>query len=293
MELKSYLAGKKNDVEGALMRWLSDDSIPPTLKRSMEYSLAAGGKRLRPILVIAGAEAVGGSSEKVMPIACALEMIHTFSLIHDDLPAMDDDDLRRGKPTDHKVFGEATAVLAGDGLLAEAFSVLANADASGSPKLMVEVIGDIASATGARGMTGGQQIDMESAGAKITERELTRLHGLKTGRLIAVSVTSGAKYCGASKMQIEALERYGELIGLAFQIADDILDIEGSEEEIGKDVGSDIDNDKATYPAIIGLDASKRKASSLVDEALAKLDIFDGRADPLREIARYTISRRN
>jgi len=291
MNLALYLKERKQLVEAALSKSLSDESIPQALRKSMEYSLAAGGKRLRPVLVMAGAEAVGGDAQKVMPIACAIEMIHTFSLIHDDLPAMDDDDLRRGKPTNHKVFGEATAVLAGDALMAEAFSVLASAKDS-DPKLLIEVIRDVADATGSRGMTGGQQIDMESAGAKLTEADLTRLHGMKTGRLIGVSAVSGAKYCGAAKAQIDALKRYGECVGLAFQIADDILDIEGNQEEIGKDVGSDVENDKATYPAIIGLDQSKRKAAALADQAVTALSVFDGRADPLREIAKYTIERK-
>ncbi len=293
MNLESYLKSKKSEVESALTRSLSDETIPATLKKSMEYSLSAGGKRLRPILVIAGAEAVGGAARNVMPIALALEMIHTFSLIHDDLPAMDDDDLRRGKPTNHKVFGEATAVLAGDGLLAEAFSVLTRHAKDSDPARLVDVIGDIADATGARGMTGGQQIDMESAGRPLSENELSRLHAMKTGRLITVSATSGAKYCGAKAEQIEALKKYGESIGLAFQIADDILDIEGNQEEIGKDVGSDVEKGKATYPAIIGLDVSRQKAVSLVEQAVNALSIFDVHADPLREIARYIIERRS
>jgi len=292
MRVESYLTERRKLVEETLTQSLADDSIPVTLRKAMEYSLRAGGKRLRPILVIAGAEAVGGSAASVVPIASALEMIHTFSLVHDDLPAMDDDDLRRGKPTNHKVFGEATAILAGDGLLAEAFSVLSRVAHDSDPMLIIEVIRDIADATGARGMTGGQLIDMESVGAKLDETRLTHLHSMKTGRLITVSVTSGAKFCKAPASQVEALRRYGECIGLAFQIADDILDIEGSQEEIGKDVGSDMANNKATYPAIIGLEASRQKARMLVDRAVTALSIFDERADPLREIARYTIERR-
>ena len=292
MNLEKYLSDHKRLVEDMLLKYLADDGIPSTLRKSMEYSLSAGGKRLRPILVIAGAEAAGGSAKTVMPIACAIEMIHTFSLIHDDLPAMDDDGLRRGKPTNHKVFGEATAVLAGDGLLAEAFSVLASGAKDADPGLLVEIIKDIADAAGGRGMTGGQQIDMESADLKLTESALMKLHGLKTGRLFTVSAVSGAKYCGGTGPQISALKKYGECIGLAFQIADDVLDIEGNQDEIGKDVGSDIENNKATYPSIIGLEASKHKAAALADQAISALSVFDERADPLREIARYTIERK-
>lgn len=292
MKIETYLATYKELVEKSLLLYLKDENVTARLKEAMDYSLRAGGKRLRPILVLAGAEAVGGKPDDVMDVACALEMIHTFSLIHDDLPAMDNDDLRRGKPTSHKVFGEAAAILAGDALLAEAFYLLSKNSCNRDPRLVLEVMSDIAFATGARGMTGGQQIDMESMGKKLTEEELTTLHRLKTGRLITVSVTSGAKYCGAPKEKIRALNSYGQSIGLAFQIADDILDIEGDQDEIGKDVGSDIENDKATYPAIIGLDRSKNKAEELIGDAVSALSIFDGSADPLRGIAKYVVERK-
>lgn len=292
IKLESYLAERKEIVEKALCYALSDGSIPETLRKAMQYSLMAGGKRLRPILVLAGAEAVGGTAEFVMPIACAIEMIHTFSLIHDDLPVMDNDDLRRGKPTNHKIFGEATAVLAGDALLAESFSILAQSVQKDNAHLVLDVIGDIASATGCRGMTGGQQVDMDSNRKKITEDQLCRLHALKTGRLITVSVTSGAKFSGATEIQLNALQSYGESLGLAFQIADDILDVEGIEEEIGKKVGSDVANEKATYPSTIGLEASKNKAKKLVDNAIASLAVFDEKADPLRQIAKYSLERK-
>lgn len=292
MDIKKYLAAHKEQIDKALISQLNDDLIPDALKKAMEYSLKAGGKRLRPILVIAGGEAVGGRSDELIPLACALEMIHTFSLIHDDLPAMDDDDLRRGQPTNHKVFGEATAILAGDALLAEAFLLISTADFKRDPKMVLEIIQDVARATGARGMTGGQQIDMDSAGVNLSATELTKLHTLKTGRLITVAATSGAKYCGASKTQVTALGKYGEAIGLAFQIADDILDIEGNQDEIGKDVGSDVDNKKATYPAVIGIEQSRRQARKLVEDAVSALSTFDQRADPLREIAKFVIERR-
>ena len=271
MDLKSYLSERKKWVEAALSRPIEDKLIPETLAKSMLYSLEAGGKRLRPILVIASAEAVGGTADRVMPAAVALEMIHTFSLIHDDLPAMDDDSLRRGRPTNHKVFGDAIAILAGDGLLAEAFYVLADAARSIDPAALLGVVRDIAHATGGRGMTGGQVIDIESTGKSIDAATLTKLHAYKTGALLRVSVTAGARLCGASQGELDALGRYGDAIGLAFQIADDILDIEGSEEELGKDIGSDEAKGKSTFPAIIGLDASRRRAAELIDDAIAAL----------------------
>lgn len=292
MDLTAYLHERRQWVETALARSIDDPAIPETLREAMRYSLDAGGKRLRPVLVIASAEAVGGMADRVMHAAVALEMIHTFSLIHDDLPAMDDDSLRRGKPTNHKVFGEATAILAGDGLLAEAFSVLADAAGGIDPRLLVEVIRDVADATGGRGMTGGQVLDLAATGRSIGEAELTRLHLAKTGALLRVSTTAGAKLCGASPGQIAALSRYGETIGLAFQIADDILDIEGSEAEIGKDVGSDAAKGKSTFPAVIGLEASRRQAKALVDQAVAALSAFDEKADPLRRIAQYIVERK-
>lgn len=294
MEFKKYIHERQVLVEEALCSSINDGVIPPTLAEAMTYSLKAGGKRLRPILVIAGAEAVGGSAAEVLSAAVAMEMIHTFSLIHDDLPAMDDDSFRRGKPTSHKVFGEAMAILAGDGLLAEAFTVLA--DRSRFPEaadaLLVDIIHEIAAATGPRGMTGGQVIDMESTGKIIAEPELTRLHACKTGRLIAASVTAGARLAGASREHVKALEVYGEATGLAFQIADDILDIEGDQAELGKDVGSDVAQGKNTFPALIGAEESKRRAHVLVDRAVESLRMFDEKADPLRAIARYVVERK-
>nr|HPQ80282.1 polyprenyl synthetase family protein [bacterium] len=289
MDLKSYLNERRSWVEAALSRSLNDSSIPETLAKSMLYSLEAGGKRLRPILVIAGAEAVGGSADRVMHAAVALEMIHTFSLIHDDLPAMDDDSLRRGKPTNHKVFGEASAILAGDGLLAEAFYVLSNSSGVNDPYALLSVVREVASATGGRGMTGGQMIDIESTGKEIDEAHLTRLHLYKTGALIRASATVGARLCGATEDQMASLTRYGECIGLAFQISDDILDIEGDEATLGKDIGSDTAKGKSTFPAVIGLDSSRGQAAALTDQAIAALASFDVRAEPLRLIAKYIV----
>ncbi len=291
MDFNQYLKERVGWLEAALHRSIEDETIPERLRQAMRYSLEAGGKRIRPILCFAGAEAVGGSADKVMPAAVALEMIHTFSLIHDDLPAMDDDSMRRGRPTNHKVFGEATAILAGDGLLAEAFYVLA--DARGvDPRCLVNTVMDIARAAGGRGMTGGQVIDMESTGKKIGEAQLAKLHRYKTGALIKASVTSGARLCGAGADDLASLDRYGEAVGLAFQIADDILDIEGDQETIGKDVGSDEGKEKSTYPATIGIEASRRQAEALVNQAIAAVDRFGDRGEQLKLIARYIIERK-
>ena len=258
----------------------------------MRYSLFAGGKRIRPILCLAASESCGGGRREVLPVACALEMIHTFSLIHDDLPSMDDDDLRRGVSTNHKVFGEAIAILAGDGLVTQAFVVLGKLkDSYRDPKHVLEVITDIALATGSLGMVGGQVVDMISEGKKITIDELRRLHLLKTGRLISVSVTSGAKLVCEDAGRLNALERYGAAIGLAFQIADDILDIEGGE-EIGKDIGSDVENDKATYPSLLGLEDAKLEAKKVCQEAIECLQNFGSEADALRAIAQYIVERK-
>ncbi|MBI4126388.1 MAG: polyprenyl synthetase family protein [Deltaproteobacteria bacterium] len=291
MNLATYFNERGAMVEAALRSAIVSETTPPLLIEAMRYSLEAGGKRLRPILAIAGAEAVGGAAANVMSLAVAIEMIHTFSLIHDDLPAMDNDDLRRGRPTNHKVYGDAMAILAGDALVVEAFSILARSSYA-NPNILLEVMRDVADAAGGKGMTGGQVQDIKATGKKITESELEQLHRMKTGKLITVPVVGGAKLCGASPQQVTALQVYGEALGLAFQIADDILDIEGSEAEIGKDVGSDIDSNKATYPAIIGMSAAKKKARACVDQAVSALAVFDDRADPLRAIAQFVIERR-
>lgn len=296
MDIKKYLTEKKALVDNALDDYFKNlcKCPPPRLIEAMNYSLAAGGKRVRPILCIASAEACGGKAEDAMQVAIALEMIHTFSLIHDDLPAMDNDDLRRGLPTSHKKFGEAIAILAGDALLSEAFSCLASApDKSGLPKIFLEIMRDIANATGARGMTGGQVLDVEAAGKKISYEDLKNIHRGKTGALITISVTSGAKAASAVEKQLAALKKYGEYIGLAFQITDDILDVEGTTTELGKPAKSDIENKKSTYPAILGIEKSKKLAKELIDSAYSTLAEFDAKADPLREIARYIVNRKN
>jgi len=294
MNLKTYLTERKEKVDAALERYLGDDrQSPPNLRKAMAYSLKAGGKRIRPILVMAGAEAVGGKADAVLPVACALEMIHTFSLIHDDLPAMDNDDLRRGIPTNHKVFGEGVAILAGDGMLSEAFYLMCRSDRGPQiiPERLLEVVRDIAEATGPRGMVGGQILDLEGEGKKLDLEGLEKIHRHKTGALIAVSVTSGAKLSGGTADQVVALGRYGRAIGLTFQIADDILAVEGDEKEMGKRVGNDAARAKSTYPALLGLEASKQKAGQVTDEAIQALSSFGPSADPLRELAHYIVSR--
>jgi geranylgeranyl diphosphate synthase type II len=258
----------------------------------MRYSLFAGGKRLRPILCIAGAEALGIDGSHVMPVACGLEMIHTYSLIHDDLPAMDNDDLRRGKPTSHKVFGEAVAILAGDGLLTEAFRVMTQTPVGKiSPEALLRVIGLIAQASGYLGMVGGQVTDIQSEGKTVEPATVEFIHSHKTGALITASVASGAILGGASEAQMSAVTQYGRGIGLAFQISDDILDVEGDAKRMGKGVGGDARKKKVTYPSVYGLDTSKRIQQQTVDHAIHSLKTFDSKADPLRLLATYIIER--
>jgi geranylgeranyl diphosphate synthase type II len=260
----------------------------------MRYSLFAGGKRLRPILCIAASEAVGGEAAQAMPVACALELIHTYSLIHDDLPAMDDDDLRRGRPSNHKVFGDAVAILAGDGLLTYAFQLMASAERAERIEsgLMLQVIGRIAVAAGYEGMVGGQAVDIQSEGKRVELSTVEFIHTHKTADLIAASLAAGALLGGGDKVQVAALTTYGQKIGLAFQISDDVLDIEGDTASLGKPSGSDLQKGKVTYPAVVGMETSKDRQRELVDSAVSSLKEFDKRADPLRLIARYIIERR-
>lgn len=295
MNLKSYLKERCALVDEALEKFLPPEGdLPTSIHRAMRYSIFAGGKRVRPVLMLAACEAVGGVLEDALPAACAMEMIHTYSLIHDDLPAMDDDDFRRGRPTNHKVFGEAIAILAGDALLTEAFITMGSPDyaARVGAERLVPVMREIAFCAGSRGMVGGQVVDMESEGkADIDLATVQYIHTHKTGALIKASVKSGAILGGADGEALAAMTKFGETIGLAFQIADDILDIEGTTEQIGKDAGSDQARGKATYPAVIGLAESKRRARELVEIALDALASFGERAEPLREIARYIVAR--
>ncbi len=297
MDLKLYLKEKIALVDTALENWLpKEKEMPQSIHKAMRYSVFAGGKRVRPVLMLAACEAVGGVINKAMPAACAMEMIHTYSLIHDDLPAMDNDDFRRGRPTSHKVFGEAIAILAGDGLLTEAFKLISDPRfAAGiEPATRLAVIHEIATCAGTYGMVGGQVVDMESEGKpEIDLPTVQYIHTHKTGALIKASVVAGALLGGADESQLAAIRRYGEAAGLAFQIADDILDIEGTTEEIGKDAGSDEARGKATYPAVMGITAAKEEAKAMMDEAMLALEPLGKPAEPLREIARYIVERKN
>lgn len=294
MNLKEYLSDRSARVDQALEKWLpSGELMPWSLHQSMRYSVFAGGKRLRPILMIAACEAVGGSAENVLHAACALEMIHTYSLVHDDLPAMDDDDFRRGRPTNHKVYGEATAILAGDALLTEAFRLLADAKAnSGIPaENALRVIEILARYAGSQGMVGGQVVDMESEGKDIDFPTLEYIHTHKTGALILASVQVGVVLGGGDEVQFEALTRFGGAAGLAFQIADDILDVVGEQSELGKDVGSDQERGKATYPALLGVSEARERASELCEIAVGALSPLGDKAVTLQELARYMVDR--
>lgn len=296
MDIKAYLKKNREVVDKALELLVPPArTFPPKIFEAMRYSLFAGGKRVRPILAIASAEALGAKTAGLLPIAGALELIHTYSLIHDDLPAMDDDDLRRGRPTCHKVYGEAMAILAGDGLLNRAFEVLSDPRRlkSVTALRLMAITKEISLASGVYGMVGGQVVDMESEGKDVNLPTLEYIHTHKTGALIRASVRTGAMYARASEKRLKALTRYGERVGLAFQIADDILDIVGSQEEIGKDVGSDLRKGKKTFPSFYGLEEARRRAKEVSDQALAALKDFDRKADPLRELAKYIVTRVN
>jgi geranylgeranyl diphosphate synthase type II len=302
MDIQSYLQNKKEIVDSALERYFPNQSestregvLPTSLLKAIRYSLFAGGKRIRPILSIAAFEAVGGKGNGVLPFACALEMIHTYSLIHDDLPAMDNDDYRRGKPTCHKVFGEAVGILAGDALLTEAFQLMTNQTIQEPSKhrgeLVLNVIHEVAQAAGMFGMVGGQALDIESEGKEVDFPTLQYIHTHKTGAMILVSVRVGAKLGGASEEVLKALTHYGKGVGLAFQIADDMLNIEGNATQLGKKTGSDLFRGKATYPSLLGMEESKRRAKELIEMSVNTLLPLGDKAEPLREIARFILSR--
>ena len=293
-DLNTYIKKKNQQITVALEKILHDSSPSEPIAEAMKYSLMADGKRIRPVLCLAATEAMGGKAQAVLPAACALEIIHTYSLIHDDLPAMDNDDLRRGKPTCHIAFGEATAILTGDALLTLAFQVLSAVQltAENQASGWLKVIHVIATAAGYQGMIRGQMLDMTAEGQHLTVDELKSLHVLKTGALIEASLLCGALLAHASKRQMETLKIYAVNIGLAFQVTDDILNIEGNPKVMGKAVGTDELREKSTYPAILGLETSRRYAKDLVDEALQALEIFDKKADPLRALATYIIDRK-
>jgi len=295
MDLKKYLKEKGALVEKALGAYMLPAEGPLANHiEAMRYSLLAGGKRVRPILAIAAAEALHAGIEPLLPMACALECIHTYSLIHDDLPAMDNDDLRRGKPTNHVVFGEAEAILAGDGLLSFAFELMTHPDIRQSmPAIdLVQAIHVIAKAIGPAGMVGGQSLDLAAEGQDIPYEHLRLIHSYKTGALITASVQAGAIFGQADSKQFTALSEYGKNIGLAFQIIDDLLDVEGTTEDLGKTAGSDAERKKATYPAFFGVEKTRSMASEAVAAALYALEGFDENAEPLRALARYIYDRK-
>jgi len=285
LDLKRYLDVKRKIVEQAMGRYLpSEKTVPKTIHKAMRYSVFAGGKRLRPILAIGSFELVNGKGRSILPAACALEFLHTYSLIHDDLPCMDDDDLRRGKPTLHKVFGEGMAVLAGDALHALAFEILLKTK---KPEVLQEVV----KAIGTQGMIGGQVADLEAEGKKVSPSQVKYIHSHKTGALLKASIRVGAILGGASRKKLNALSGYGEKIGVAFQITDDILDVEGKAEIIGKKTGAD--EKKATYPKVFGLETSKKMAAALVQAAKKDLRIFDQKRQIFEQLADFMVSRVN
>jgi geranylgeranyl diphosphate synthase type II len=287
------LAVDREAVENALDRLLPGETTPPPdLHRGMRYAVFAGGKRLRPLLMLAGCRACGGTIEEAVPAAAAVEMIHTYSLVHDDLPAMDDDSLRRGKPTTHVVFGEAMAILVGDALLTRAVEVLTDGtDSPLPPSRRLAVLGTLAAAAGSTSMAGGQALDLQAEGRKLDLAAVEDLHRRKTGALIEASVVAGGQCAGAGEDSLRALRRYGAAIGLAFQIVDDILDVTGSTDELGKSAGKDEQAGKATFPALLGLEASRARAHELADQALDSLREFGPEAGSLRGLV-HALTRR-
>jgi geranylgeranyl diphosphate synthase, type II len=295
--LDPELETRRRRVEAALDAALPpEEAWPTTIHRAVRYSLFAGGKRIRPLLVLAAGEAVGGRDDELMPLACAVEMIHTYSLIHDDLPAMDDDDLRRGKPTSHKVFGEAIAILAGDALLTRAFHLLAEVapewDAN-CVRRRVQAAAVLGEACGTTGLIGGQVMDLEAEGRAISPEELERLHRAKTGALLGACVRGGAILGGADEAELARLTRYAAAVGLAFQVVDDVLDATEGDAQLGKTAGKDAAAEKATYVKIHGLEGARRLAGQLLDEAVQALEPLGTRAALLEALARLVVERKS
>ncbi|KJS00695.1 MAG: geranyl transferase [Peptococcaceae bacterium BRH_c4a] len=294
MDFISELGKRTKFINVALERLLPPvETYPPIIHEAVRYSLFAGGKRLRPVLALASAEILGGNQRDILPAACALELIHTYSLIHDDLPAMDNDDLRRGMPTCHKKYGEAMAILAGDALLTMAFELITLCPVTNviTPASLITVIAEISRASGTAGLVGGQVVDIMSTSSKADEETLDYIHRCKTGAMYRASVRTGALLSGASRKDLDNLTGYAEHLGMAFQIADDILDIVGDEKNIGKPVKSDIKNDKATYPAMYGIEAAGRMAGDQMKRALRSIDGYGEKADFLRELVKFVVNR--
>lgn len=291
MDFTTYYNNQRKLIDSFLENRLAKKGISK-VDDAMAYSLLAGGKRIRPVLLMATAEALGVKGYNYLPVACGLEMIHTYSLIHDDLPCMDDDDYRRGRLTNHKVFGEAMAVLAGDGLLTLAFEVMLE-QKNVDPRVLIETVREMAMCAGNFGMVGGQGLDLENEGKSISAEELRKMHAGKTGALFIAAVRGGAHLAEANEQELLALTKFADLLGLAFQITDDILDVEGTTEDLGKPAGSDEKNHKSTYVSLYGLEAAKALAEKTVAEALECLEMFGENAEALREITRLMCSRKN
>lgn len=293
MEFKNSLKIKSDYIEELLKKYMpKEDGYQSTIMESMNYSLKAGGKRLRPILTLEACKIVGGSEEDAIPFAMAIEMIHTYSLIHDDLPSLDNDDLRRGKPTNHKVYGEAMAILAGDGLLNYAYEIMLSSSLNkDNPEKYLRAIGEIAKSAGIYGMIGGQVVDVESENTLIPKEKLDYIHLNKTAAIMVGCMRAGAIVGNANEEQLEKVTKYAKNIGLSFQIVDDILDIIGDESKLGKHVGSDIENNKSTYPSLIGLEKSKEVATQLINEARENIKTLNGDYNFLDGLANYIIDR--
>ncbi|MFN2475841.1 MAG: polyprenyl synthetase family protein [Chthoniobacterales bacterium] len=291
MDLSAYLADRQKKIDRALDRLLpKENAKPATIHRAMRYSLFAGGKRLRPVLCVAAAEACGGEIEAALPAACAAECIHTYSLIHDDLPSMDNDDFRRGRPTCHKAFGEGIAVLAGDSLLTIAFEIIAQAEPTRRYALR-DMLTELAIGAGSRKLIAGQVADLEAEGKTITRAELRYIHQNKTAALLTTCLRLGAMSANATARELSAITDFGQSLGLAFQVIDDILDVTQTSEKLGKSAGKDVAAKKATYPAIIGLEKSRREAQRLTNQAHAALQMFGERAETLRALADHLLNR--
>lgn len=296
MDFLNELKLRSEMVNKALDRMMPpSDTYPPVIHQAVRYSLFAGGKRLRPVLALATAEMLGGSREEIMPAACALELIHTYSLIHDDLPAMDNDDLRRGVPTCHVKFGEAVAILAGDALLTTAFEMITRCPLSVNitPERLLRVIAEVSSAAGIQGLIGGQVVDVISAADRVDSETLYYIHRNKTGAMYRASARTGAILSGAGEEDLRRIAGYADHLGMSFQISDDILDVTGDDKTIGKPAGSDIKNNKATYPALYGLAGAVKMAASKAEKALGEIEVYGEKAGFLRDLVNFVVSRKH